>query len=75
MSPTESDPATDARLIRVEERLAFLEQRCDQLNEVVLEQQQELTKLRRQLAASEQAVERLSNSVGEDLPHEPPPHY
>ncbi|QDS96796.1 SlyX family protein [Adhaeretor mobilis] len=65
----------EARLILVEERLAFLEQQVEQLNEVILSQQQDLTNLRRKLATSEQTVERLSNSLGEDLPHEPPPHY
>lgn len=70
---TDNDP--DARLIALEERIAFLEQRYEQLNAVVLEQQQELEQLRRQFQENREFVRRLHDSLGDDLPHERPPHY
>ncbi|MEQ8838799.1 MAG: SlyX family protein [Lacipirellulaceae bacterium] len=70
-----SENDAQARLTKLEERLAFLEQNYYQLNSVVLEQQTELEKLRRELTASREQVQRLSDSLGEDLPHERPPHY
>ncbi|QDT70898.1 SlyX family protein [Lacipirellula limnantheis] len=74
---TPSDPPTDARrLTDLEERLTHLQHLLDQLNAVVLGQARQVERLERELANYVTAVERLAQSgLGEDLPHEKPPHY
>lgn len=65
-----------AQVIELEHKLSFQQQAFDQLNGVVLEQQAELERLRRELASLRQSLQGLTDrGVGDDLPHEKPPHY
>lgn len=59
----------------LEEQLAFQQRQLDQLNVVILEQQTELERLRRELAGLTEALRGVMESSGADLPHEKPPHY
>jgi len=64
------------RLDELEENVAFQQRALDQMNEVILQQQSELAELRRELTRHRTEVGRLAESgLGEDLPHEKPPHY
>jgi SlyX protein len=68
------DPA--ARVLDLEERIMFQQRGLDELNEVVLRQQVELDRLRREVGSLRTLSERaLEQGGGEDLPHEKPPHY
>lgn len=70
------DPSAshNERLLVLEERLAYQQRLIDQLNEVILRQQVEIEKLARGLTGCRTSLQRLS-ALGEDLPHEKPPHY
>ncbi|MDZ4657957.1 MAG: SlyX family protein [Bythopirellula sp.] len=59
----------------LEEQLAFQQRQLDQLNAVVLEQQAELERLRREVAGLTEVLRGVVESSGTDLPHEKPPHY
>ncbi len=59
----------------LEEQLAFQQRQLDQLNAVILEQQTELERLRRELAGLTEMLRGVVESSGTDLPHEKPPHY
>jgi len=64
------------RLIELESRLAFQEHTLQELNEVVVRQQQEITQIRRELEAVHAQVRALSaqplaNRSDESIP----PHY
>jgi SlyX protein len=70
------DADLDARLRPIEERLAFQERVIDELNAAILSQQQQLDRLKGQLAALTRGLEQLAGQAqGGDLPHERPPHY
>ena len=58
-----------------EEQLAFQQRQLDQLNAVILEQQTELERLRREVAGLAEVLRGVVESSGADLPHEKPPHY
>jgi len=75
--PSSFDSASvTQRIVDLEERITFLQQTTDQLNEVVLEQQAELRTLHRELNSFRTLVENLLDlGVGDDLPDEKPPHY
>ena len=65
-----------ARVIDLEQKLTFQQAAFDQLNAVVLEQQSEIEKLRRETASLREHLQRhLERGDGGDLPHEKPPHY
>jgi SlyX protein len=69
-------PEDHKQLLAMEERITFLQRSLDQLNEVVVEQDQRLESLKRELARLGSSLERLADaSSGGDLPHEKPPHY
>ena len=74
---TSPEPPLDShRITDLEERLTYQQHLIDQLNDVVLWQTRQLERLGRELASYVSAVERLSQtSLGDDLPHEKPPHY
>ncbi len=64
------------RLLAMEERITFLQRSLDELNEVVIQQDQRLEGLKRELARLGSSLGRLADaSSGGDLPHEKPPHY
>lgn len=62
-------------LIALEEQLTFQQRQLDALNEVVLQQQSELDRQRRELEKLAKVAQGLLDRTGEDLPHEKPPHY
>ena len=68
------DPA--ARVLGLEEKVMFQQRALDELNEVVLRQQEELDRLRREVQSLRTLTKRaMEQGGGEDLPHEKPPHY
>ena len=69
-------PDDHNRLLAMEERITFLQRSLDELNEVVIQQDQRLESLKRELSRLGSSLERLADaSSGGDLPHEKPPHY
>ena len=65
-----------ALLVELQQKLTFQQRSFEELNTVVLEQQRELEQLRRELHSLRQAMQGLADrGVGDDLPHEKPPHY
>jgi uncharacterized coiled-coil protein SlyX len=71
LSPTEAQ-----RIHALEEQLAFQQHTVDGLGETVRGQQAQLEHLKSQLEQMQGFVERLSSGeLGQDLPHEKPPHY
>jgi len=69
-------PPDPDRLTAVEERLMFQQRQIDELNQVILAQAADISRLQRELAHSRSAIERLvAAGAEEDLPHEKPPHY
>jgi SlyX protein len=79
LEPTMSSaecPDDHNRLLAMEERITFLQRSLDELNEVVIQQDQRLESLKRELSRLGSSLERLADaSPGENLPHEKPPHY
>jgi len=74
--PSDKSEDLPAQVIELEQKLMFQQRSFDELNSVVLEQQAELQQLRRELQALRQAMQGLTErGLGEDLPHEKPPHY
>jgi uncharacterized coiled-coil protein SlyX len=76
------DTSKDARdlegnpvIIALEEKLSFQQRQLDELNGVILKQQVELDLQRRELTRLVEVMQGVVNRVGEDLPHEKPPHY
>jgi uncharacterized coiled-coil protein SlyX len=66
----------DPRFTALEERLTFQQRLIDDLNAVALDHRRELDRLARELHKCQSALERLHQSgLGENLPHEKPPHY
>lgn len=64
------------RLTALEERLTFQQRLIDELNQAILAQGVDISRLQRELAQCQSAMERLAADGGEgDLPHEKPPHY
>lgn len=70
--PNFPDPPS---LVAVQERLSYQQRELDQLNAVVLQQQAELDRLRRDVARLTEVLGILMEQGGGDLPHEKPPHY
>jgi SlyX protein len=72
------NPANDyeQRLVALEERLTFQQRLIEELNGVVLDQRREFDRLARELAQCRQTLEQFRDAaLGENLPHEKPPHY
>jgi uncharacterized coiled-coil protein SlyX len=66
----------DLRFTALEERLTFQQRLIDDLNAVALDHRRELDRLTRELHMCQSTLERLHQSgLGENLPHEKPPHY
>jgi uncharacterized coiled-coil protein SlyX len=71
-----SPPLTEHKLVALEEKLTFQQRTYEELNAVVLTQQIELDKMRREVERLRTLVQSLHDrGLGEDLPHEKPPHY
>ncbi|MEO2049033.1 MAG: SlyX family protein [Pirellulales bacterium] len=71
-----SSPTEAQRIHALEEQLAFQQHTVDGLEETVRGQQTQLEHLKSQLEQMRGFVERLSSGeLGQDLPHEKPPHY
>lgn len=68
------EPADRDRLTALEERLTFQQRLIDELNQAILAQGVDISRLQRELAQSRAAIEQLAAGEG-DLPHEKPPHY
>ncbi|MCH2113380.1 MAG: SlyX family protein [Pirellulales bacterium] len=65
-----------AHVVELEEKLSFQQRALEELNQVVLAQQVELDRLRNEMASYRKLIEGLQGDrLGEDLPHEKPPHY
>ena len=70
--PTEASP----QVVALEEKLMFQQRALEDLNEVVLSQQAELGRLRQEIKSLRALLEGLmERGVGDDIPHEKPPHY
>lgn len=65
----------DARLVELEMRVAFQDDTIQALNDVVVQQQQQLEQMHRQLKLLSNRQAELSSVVSESLPDVPPPHY
>ena len=73
---SQSEDALRAKLIDFEQQLAFQQRAHEELNAVVLEQQASLEQARQEIEKLKQLVRQLNEQgLGEDLPHERPPHY
>ena len=76
MIPTTTDDnASEDRFIALEEKLAFQQRTLDELNSVVVTQQTELDRLRREVSQLTETSRILVERTGDNLPHEKPPHY
>ncbi len=75
-TPTSDDGSVDATaILALQETLTFQQRQLDQFNAVVLEQQAEINRLRREVNTLTEVVRGALDRGGEDLPHEKPPHY
>jgi SlyX protein len=72
---TPNSPGDSAAIVALEEKLTFQQRQLDQFNDVVLEQQAEINRLRREVNTLSEVVRGALEHDGEDLPHEKPPHY
>ncbi len=59
----------------LEIKVSYLELKCDELNEVIVEQDRAISKMRAQLEALEKKVIDLEEEAGQDRPNRKPPHY
>jgi SlyX protein len=67
--------AESERITALEEKLAFQQRVLDELNSVVLSQQAEIDRMRREVAQLTAALRAFIEQTGDNLPHEKPPHY
>lgn len=78
MNPPDNSPqaAANQRIVELEERLTFQQRQIDELHGVALDHRRELDSLTAELTRLRAAFDRLSDAaMGDDLPHEKPPHY
>ena len=59
----------------LEIKVSYLELKCDELNEVIVEQQKDMKKMKAQIEALEKKVLDLEEENGQDRPNRKPPHY
>ena len=75
-SPLNDPDDMRSHMFDLEQKLTFQQRSFDELNGVVLEQQAEITALRREVESLRLIIQRLADrGIGDDLPHEKPPHY
>jgi len=72
MSETTKD-AADARVLRLEEKVAYQDKLIAELNDVVVSLHRRTDELARRLEAAERTVR--SELGSRDMPNERPPHY
>lgn len=66
----------EKRIIGIEERLAYQEQALNELNDVMTDQQAQLTRLERIAETLRDRVEALASGERDEAPQdERPPHY
>jgi uncharacterized coiled-coil protein SlyX len=75
MSKAPSNDSADDRFIALEERLAFQQRMLEEINSVVVSQQAELDRIRREVSQLTETSHQLMERAGDNLPHEKPPHY
>lgn len=73
--PSTDDSSPDPTVLVLQEALSFQQRQLDQFNAVVLQQQAEINRLRREVNTLTGLVRGALERGGEDLPHEKPPHY
>ncbi len=66
-------PVSEARLLKLEEKVAYQDKLISELNEVVVEVNRLADGLSRRLQALERALR--SELGGREMPNEKPPHY
>jgi SlyX protein len=66
---------TEERLINIEIKIAYQEDTIQELNNVVCEQQKQIDKLEATCEFLVNRVKVLSESTGDNIPNEKPPHY
>ena len=72
-SNSELQAATEARLLKLEEKVSYQDKTIAELNEVVVALHRSTDELTRRLAAVERV---LRNELGaREMPNEKPPHY
>jgi len=72
--PSSNNPPS--AVIELEQKIMFQQQTLDELNHVVLRQQTEIDRLGNELKALRSLLQQsIEQGIGEDLPHEKPPHY
>ena len=73
-NPNASD--AESKLVELEEKITYQQRTIEELNSVVLNQQAELDNLTNELDKLRTLTQGLiDRGLGEDLPHEKPPHY
>ncbi|RRJ84165.1 SlyX family protein [Aestuariirhabdus litorea] len=64
-----------SQLVELQTQLAFQEDTIDALNAVVTRQQQQIDRMAVQLESLKKRFESLPDTLGEEVPDQPPPHY
>lgn len=68
-----NDETTEARLLKLEEKVAYQDKTIAELNDVVVTLNRRTAELHERLEAIERVVR--NELGGRDAPHEKPPHY
>lgn len=71
----EDNRRMNEELDALEIKVSYLELKCDELNEVIVEQQKDMKKMKAQIEALEKKVLDLEEESGQDRPNRKPPHY
>lgn len=66
---------TEERVTDLEIRLTHLDDTVDQLNQIIIDQQDRISRLERTLKEVLSDQERLKEAVSPDIVDTPPPHY
>ncbi len=62
-------------LDNLEIKVSYLELKFDELNQVIIEQDRAISKMKAQIEALEKKVVDLEEESGQDRPNRRPPHY
>lgn len=66
---------SDERFEKLEMKAAFQEELIQQLDDVLIAQQQQITKLEHELKLLRSEFKTIENQMPDDGPEPPPPHY